>query len=1422
MTVFPAPAFEPDHPLPPPPDDSPYDASRWDRDLLLTRARQTPAHSPEARTTWLELGLLCGERLADGLDPAQAEYDHALARAALERGLGQGLAHGGPPADRAARGHLVLAELLLEADGEPPPSEVDRAEALVAAVDGLPAGSVEDEVAWGARLHLADIAALRWHRTGSEGHRAQATARYTTALRGQPPLPPPLAAATHAALADLIADRAMAERDVPQLAAAAEHFAQAVTPDTEPGERARLTGGRGITLLEQGQLTGDAALLRRAETALSTAAALAWELAGDPAGEQPPEPPGEDGFSWTERARRSDVLAAVAAVLAWRLDEAAEPAHALVPRVRSLAASPGHLAAAEPDELSTLAVLLLDHLTPAAADTEERERAFRMLREAARRWDPDRGDAHVPQLMLATRALDLSGNRPAELLACSRYAARVLELTSEPGPVLSAHLLRAVVAAGLLEGGGNTADPRAADVRKAATAGTDASADPARWAATVERLVGPTEAVGELFRRWQQCAGRDSHHAGHARALLRHLYILDPTRKLLTQDRVQALVDAAVPQAGEPLWRPHLPVAAALGHYGALQAGPLLTQAAQAMEAALQTASSRVMSPVQTEATAGSAACLRALHGLMNGGYDDVEAGLRELEAVGRRLEAIPAADRDGLPDYAAMARMLSVLTFSRAESSPQERAEVITAMNPRDIGLHGDHPAWQALTSALSRSRSPEGDTPSPGAASSAREIILSTSGMPPLQRGSWLLLAGTARASEATASGDRAVRRDATTLLLAAREAASRGDEIWLGSGTFLCLLGCQDAVLGRPWSRRRRLDEAIGYMEEVYRECRGPEHPWRGRSGLLLAKALRLRGEQALGDRAAGRRVAAEALRATAYAVLLQSGTADAASAATEATAAARTVARWCLADGVPAEAVTALDACRGLVLHAATTARTVDRRLSEAGHGALADRWSRAVAHGGSAPTALRREVLDVLLGLDGSAADRLLSPPSVPGIAAALRALGRDALVYLLPAAATGFAGDAAGAAIAVASDGRVTVVPLPGLREEAEPLRAYVEHLEPTGAAPSRGPGSPVATAPSGPPGFPFSTAFDPLAAFDTLATATRRHVPQRNLGGPPGRRTGTLPQRLDRLTAWAWDAVVAPLSGALGRSLPTGRTPRLVLIPMGELSAVPWHAAWSSEGDGRRYALRTVEFTYSASARLLCEVAARPARARTDAALVVGDPTGDLPFAGREALAVRDAYYPRAVFLGREDTGGSERAARPAELLRWIRSGAGRGGTLHLACHATVVGGARSSAALILHEGTLSAEDLTESVGGSDGGTHPDLVLLAACRSHVSGRGANEAYTLATAFLTAGARSVIGSLWPVPDAATSLLMFMTHHYLRVEGRQPAEALRLAQLWMLDPDRALPTGTPPGLARLVPRIVPDDLSAWAGFIATGH
>ncbi|MFJ3876715.1 CHAT domain-containing protein [Streptomyces sp. NPDC090077] len=1442
MTGSRRPGFDPAHPLPPPWESSAYDASRWNRDLLLGEARQAAPGTPEAAGTWLRLGVLCAERVAAEGDPEQAPYDRELARAALERGL----AADGGPAELRARGYLHLAELLLAEDGErPAPAAVDRAEALVAAVVGLPPGTADAEAAQWARLRLPEIAELRRSLTGAAPDHARAVAGYTALLDGDPALSPADRAETQGTLARLVYERASAEGDAAGLAEGARHFAEAraaaaraADPDADGDghgdavDVSLLAGGRGLALFQQGVMASDAGLLRAADAAFTesaeeararqaasaTASATATPTASEPS---------EEAAFWADRAQRAETFAACAAVEAWRMDGATAPTDALATRVRAVTGSPAHTGTAGPNVLVSLAWFLLD-LPAAGTDPAERERALRLMEEAAGSWQPEHGPAHVPYLKLASYRLDLSRRRPAELLAAARAAAAVLDRTADPNPLLSALLIRAVVRAQLLDGGGNTADPDAAGFRAAtaAAAGPGTPTDPERWTATVDRLVGPTEPLEELLRRWRQGAGRDEDHVAHAMVLLRHTPELDPDRKRLTPELLQSLLDAV---GGENAGRTaSMAAGVALGHYGALRAGPILTRAVEAAAVAAAGAGAPGTGPAaggHPDVMTGLGAVLTMLHGLMNGGHDDVVAGEGTLRDLIRSMEAMTAADREGLPDLGLLKTTHRLLSVLLTPGPADQRDRALAALRPEDLGLDPGHPVWAALRPVLAGTAAA-----APGADVAAHELVRSTAGLPSVQRAGLLAMTGAARLARAHDLGDRSALRDAGVLLGAARDTAVRGDDLWLMSAMLLGFLGCAEALRGRPWSRRRRLDEAVGLLEEAYRETGGPEHPLRARAGFLLAKSLRLRDDRAAGDRRAARRTAADALRATAYGVLLQSGTADAAAAAAGATATALTVARWCLADGEPAEAAATLDACRGLVLHAATTARTVERRLTDAGHGALAQRWARVLASGAPPASALRREVLDVLLALDGGAADRLLTPPDVPRTAAALRTLGRDALVYLLPAGPAGSVGDDAGAALVVAADGRTGVVPLPLLREDAEPVLQYLGRPD-TGPA---GPAGRTATAPE--PGGPGPGAgFDPVAAFDRLTTPTGRSAAdrRRDMGPVPGApvppRVRPLSQRLDRLGAWAWQSVAEPLARGLRRDVrvePSGRPPRLVLVPMGDLSAVPWHAAWSATADGgRRYALDTAEFTYAASARLLCEVAERPARPRTDAALIVGDPTGDLPFAGREAAAVREAYYPQAVFLGRAGPGGLPEPAgtgRPEEVLAWLRSGAGRGGTLHLACHATVVENVRHSAALLLHGGNLAAEELTEAIDGGDGTGHPDLVVLAACRSHVSGRGTNEAYTLATAFLTAGARSVVGSLWPVPDEATSLLMFMTHHYLRAEGREPAEALRLAQRWMADPGRSLPPHAPEGLARLLPRIVPDDLSAWAGFIATGR
>jgi CHAT domain-containing protein len=58
----------------------------------------------------------------------------------------------------------------------------------------------------------------------------------------------------------------------------------------------------------------------------------------------------------------------------------------------------------------------------------------------------------------------------------------------------------------------------------------------------------------------------------------------------------------------------------------------------------------------------------------------------------------------------------------------------------------------------------------------------------------------------------------------------------------------------------------------------------------------------------------------------------------------------------------------------------------------------------------------------------------------------------------------------------------------------------------------------------------------------------------------------------------------------------------------------------------------------------------------------------------------------------------------------------------------------------------------------------------------------------LASAF-QAGAAGVIGTLWPVDDISTALIMMKFYEPYVSKNTQPALALRRAQLWLRDADR---------------------------------
>lgn len=573
---------------------------------------------------------------------------------------------------------------------------------------------------------------------------------------------------------------------------------------------------------------------------------------------------------------------------------------------------------------------------------------------------------------------------------------------------------------------------------------------------------------------------------------------------------------------------------------------------------------------------------------------------------------------------------------------------------------------------------------------------------------------------------------------------------------------------------------LDEAIAILEQARVLAATPAHPHWSFVNQMLSGLRRRRG-----DAPPSRLAALEGLRGFAWQVLLQPDLAAARTLARSAAEEAMSAARNCLVDHAPVDALRALDAGRGLMLFAATELRDPYTRLVDSGHADLARRW-RAAAR---PPAHLREEVLEVLAQEAG-----LLDPPDLDEIQDALRRLDADALVYLVPAESP--------------SPGWAVIAPVDG-----PPRYIALPHLE-------VGRGSDVER---------YLTA---MATRDTDLVETGSDRPAepvaaREIGSSTMAR---FVDSLDALCGWAWKAAMRPIVEAYLASRTAGgpgRVPRLVLIPMGDLARVPWQAARSPDG---RYLVQRVALSQAVSARMLCDSAAAEPVQTTSAGLVLADPdTGgraaDLLSARLEAYAIHRVFYPGATYVGRRPDGSVSRsgAGTADDVRSWLRADTTpKGSMLHLASHGVIETAVETaSSRLLLAGGDLAADELLSVMSGS-ARERIGLVVLAACHTGQSIHGYDEAYSLGTTFLAAGARSVLSTQWSIPDRDTSLLMYMFHHFLVIEGRPPWDALRQAQAWMLDADREPPLHMPLPLRRMLDETDPAHVVAWAGFVHWGQ
>lgn len=308
-------------------------------------------------------------------------------------------------------------------------------------------------------------------------------------------------------------------------------------------------------------------------------------------------------------------------------------------------------------------------------------------------------------------------------------------------------------------------------------------------------------------------------------------------------------------------------------------------------------------------------------------------------------------------------------------------------------------------------------------------------------------------------------------------------------------------------------------------------------------------------------------------------------------------------------------------------------------------------------------------------------------------------------------------------------------------------------------------------------------------------------------------------PDTLAALVEFARDALFEPATGPDWRPVarrayrlllePLGPIDAgtLLLVPDGPLATLPFEALIDPETDEPLGA--GPAFVYGPSASVLLTLRATPPGEEWERSLLaVGDPSvagpvraravraggldelGPLPFAAREARELAELFAGDGadLLIGEDATLGNWRELEP-DRYRY----------LHFAAHAVVSDERPARTHIVLADGGL---DLAAIRGLS---LRAELVTLSACETglgrHVSGEGL---IGLPHAFLAAGARGAVVSLWKVPDRAA--YEYMRELYDRLAtGRPAAEAMRDVRR-----ERIRAGG---GLSHP---------SAWAGFVLVGH
>jgi CHAT domain-containing protein len=250
------------------------------------------------------------------------------------------------------------------------------------------------------------------------------------------------------------------------------------------------------------------------------------------------------------------------------------------------------------------------------------------------------------------------------------------------------------------------------------------------------------------------------------------------------------------------------------------------------------------------------------------------------------------------------------------------------------------------------------------------------------------------------------------------------------------------------------------------------------------------------------------------------------------------------------------------------------------------------------------------------------------------------------------------------------------------------------------------------------------------------------------------------------------YDALIAPIESELEP------IKVIAFIPNQWLFYLPMQALAKKQPDGStRYLIEDKQIVYLAAADVMKVVQPPDEEKSRDGMVAFGNPTGaNLPAAESEVKAIAQVFPATEVLSGSEVT--KVALNNEARLNKKI---------VHFATHGILNATKPSDSYIQLAAAPdVSQAHLTVGEVWDLPFKKVSLVTLSACESALGDKepDGGEITTLAEAFSTAGATTVLASLWSVGDESTKELMVEFYSKLAA-GRSKAEALQAAEIKML-------------------------------------